>query len=228
MTHTRPKLLVIDDEPTLGHLIRSSIEPGSFDLEEASTGTEGMARVASGRPDVVLLDLMLPDVDGFEVARQLRAWTEVPIIVVSARHDESDKVVALDAGADDYLTKPFSMGELFARVRVALRHGRGSDPLFEYGGLKVDMSTRKIWRNGVEVHLTPYEFRLLCILIKSAGKVVTHERLLREVWGEEYVGEVQYLRVYMGQLRHKLEQIPARPRLFATEPGVGYRLRTGD
>jgi two-component system KDP operon response regulator KdpE len=227
MVNGKPKLLLIDDEPTLRQLIRAAI-PENYNFEEASTGRAGIQMVATTLPDVVVLDLMLPDVDGFEVARELRTWTDVPIIVLSARCDERDKINALDAGADDYLTKPFSMGELFARVRVALRHGKGANPLFEHAGVKVDLSSRRIWKNGVEIHLTPYEFTLLTMLVKNAGRVVTHEELLRAVWGEEYVGEVQYLRVYMGQLRHKLEQTPARPRLLTTESGVGYRLRCGN
>jgi two-component system KDP operon response regulator KdpE len=225
MTRERPKLLLIDDDHALRQMIRSLVESDMFELEEAASGHEGIRQVAAVLPDVVLLDLSLPDLDGLQVAQELRAWTEVPIIVLSARDGETDKIEAFQAGADDYLTKPFSVGELLARIRVALRHGRGTTPIFQHGGVKVDLSTRQVWRAGIEVHLTPHEFELLSILVKNAGRVVKHEDLLRAVWGEEYVGEYPYLRVYMGQLRHKLEATPGRPKLLTTEPGVGYRLR---
>jgi len=187
-----------------------------------------MERVQQGMPDVVLLDLKLPDIDGLEVARELRGWTQVPIIVVSARSEENDKLGAFEAGADDYLTKPFSTRELVARIRVCLRHGTGCTSTFDHGGVRVDLMARRVWKNSAEVHLTPYEYDLLAVLVQSAGKVVPHEHLLRKVWGDEYAGEVQYLRVYIGQLRHKLEQMPGRPKLLVTEPGVGYRLRNGE
>lgn len=178
------------------------------------------------------MDLSLPDQDGIEVAKELRTWTDVPIIVLSARHQENDKVQALDAGADDYLTKPFSVAELMARIRVALRHagrmGESPPPVFESQGLKVDQAARRVWSRGEEVHLTPNEYKLLSVLVRHAGRVVTHKQLLKEVWGDAYTEEMQYLRVYAGQLRHKLEEEPARPKLLLTEPGVGYRLMTDE
>jgi two-component system KDP operon response regulator KdpE len=177
------------------------------------------------------LDLGLPDLDGIEVAKSLREWTDVPIIVLSARGQEHDKIAALDSGADDYLTKPFGIGELLARVRVALRHtdrlDKGeAEPVFEAFGIKVDLATRQIFKGAEELHLTPIEYKLLALLIRHAGKVLTHKQILSEIWGPAYTEESQYLRVYMGQLRHKLESDPARPQLLTTEPGVGYRLRT--
>jgi two-component system KDP operon response regulator KdpE len=228
----KTKLLVIDDELAIRRFLRASFPGDSFDLEEAVTGQDGLAKVATGVPDVVLLDLGLPDMDGIAVAREIRSWSHVPIIVLSARHQENDKIRALDAGADDYLTKPFSVGELLARVRVALRHSqRGTadvPSVFEHDGLKVDLAAHRVFSRGEEVHLTPNEYNLLAALVKHAGKVVTHRQLLREVWGEAYADELQYLRVYAGQLRHKLEVNPAKPKLLLTEPGVGYRLLSGD
>lgn len=228
----KTKLLVIDDELAIRRFLRASFPGESYDLDEAVSGKEGISRVAAGTPDVVLLDLGLPDMDGIQVAQEIRAWSQVPIIVLSARHQENDKIRALDAGADDYLTKPFSVGELLARVRVALRHSRrigGETPaVFEYGGLRVDLAAHRVFSRGEEVHLTPNEYNLLAALVRHAGKVVTHRQLLREVWGEAYAEELQYLRVYAGQLRHKLEENPAKPKLLLTEPGVGYRLQSGD
>ena len=228
----KTKLLVIDDELAIRRFLRASFPGDMYDLEEAITGKEGLTKVASGVPDVVLLDLGLPDLDGIEVAREIRSWSQVPIIVLSARHQENDKIRALDAGADDYLTKPFSVGELLARVRVALRHSQRTSQdvpsVFEYDGLKVDLAAHRVFRSGEEVHLTPNEYNLLAALVRHAGKVVTHRQLLREVWGEAYADELQYLRVYAGQLRHKLEANPAKPKLLLTEPGVGYRLQSGD
>jgi two-component system KDP operon response regulator KdpE len=178
----------------------------------------------------VLLDLSLPDIDGLEVTKRLREWTQIPIIVISAREQEQDKVRALDFGADDYLTKPFNANELLARIRVALRHsvrGRAgrSEPIFTLYNLRVDLAQRHVFLNDEEVHLTPIEYKLLTVLIRHAGKVITHRQLLLEVWGPAHVNEVQYLRVYMTQLRHKLEAEPARPRFLMNEPGVGYRLK---
>ena len=181
-------------------------------------------------PDVVLLDLGLPDLDGLEVTKRLREWTEMPIIVISAREQEQDKVRALDAGADDYLTKPFNAGELLARIRVALRHAArqtagGQEPVFMLQNLRVDLAQRQVFVDEKEVHLTPIEYKLLTVLVRHAGKVITHRQLLQEVWGLAHVNEVQYLRVYMTQLRHKLEADPARPRFLMNEPGIGYRLK---
>jgi len=226
-----PKIVVIDDEKEMRRFLKACFDPAEVELMEAENAAEGMRLVARANPDVVLLDLGLPDMDGIEVARQLREWTQVPIIVLSARGREKDKIEALDAGADDYLTKPFGVGELLARIRVTLRHasrskGPNTDPIFESKDLRVDISLRRVFVDGKEVHLTPIEFKLLAMLVRHAGMVLTHKQLLTEVWGPAYFDETHYLRVYMGQLRHKLEADPARPRHITTEPGVGYRLLT--
>ncbi|MCW5832944.1 MAG: winged helix-turn-helix domain-containing protein, partial [Labilithrix sp.] len=203
--------------------------PG-YRLVAATTAGVGLAQARARAPDVILLDLGLPDLDGIEVTRRLREWTRTPIIVLSARGREEDKIDALDAGADDYLTKPFSVGELLARIRVALRHtaevtaGR-EEPVFSLDDLRVDLGARQVFVGSAEVHLTPTEYRLLTTLIEHAGKVVTHRQLLKEVWGPSYVEHTQYLRVFMGQLRQKLEPEPAKPRYLVNEPGVGYRLK---
>ena len=225
----RPVIVVIDDEQQMRRFLKACFDPTEAELLEAENGSEGMRLVAHSNPDVVLLDLGLPDMDGIEVARQLREWTQVPIIVLSARGREKDKIEALDAGADDYLTKPFGVGELQARIRVTLRHvarskGPNPDPVFESGDLRVDLPKRRVFVAGNEVHLTPIEFKLLALLIRHAGMVLTHKQLLTEVWGPAYTDETHYLRVYMGQLRHKLEVDAARPKHITTEPGVGYRL----
>lgn len=225
----RPKIIVIDDEVQMRRFLKACFDPIETELLEADTAEEGMRLVARSNPDVVLLDLGLPDMDGIDVTRQLREWTQVPIIVLSARGREKDKIEALDAGADDYLTKPFGVGELLARIRVTLRHvnqskGPDPDPIYESGDLKVDLAMRRVFVAGQEVHLTPIEFKLLGMLVKHSGMVLTHKQLLTEVWGPAYADETHYLRVYMGQLRHKLESDPARPRHITTEPGVGYRL----
>jgi two-component system, OmpR family, KDP operon response regulator KdpE len=193
---------------------------------EAGTGAEGLRHTAAHQPDAVILDLGLPDMDGMEIIRQIREWSRLPIIVLSARGQENDKVAALDAGADDYLTKPFGVGELLARLRVGLRHAAPipDEPVFTAGNLRLDLASRRVHVNGAEVRLTPLEYRLLATLVRHAGKVVTHRQLLKEVWGPDCVQETAYLRVYMGHLRHKIEADPARPRLLLTEPGVGYRL----
>ncbi len=222
-------ILVIDDEPQIRRFLRASLLDTAYRLVEAEDGTSGMRAVATENPAVVLLDLGLPDLDGLEVTRQLREWTQVPILVLSARGQEADKVAALDAGADDYLTKPFSVKELMARVRVALRR-RGGDgvretPIYDCDGLYVNVATREVRLNGNELHLTPIEHKILSLLVKHAGLVVTHRQLLSEVWGPAYVDELHYLRVFMAQLRQKIEAEPARPRWIKTETGVGYRLR---
>jgi two-component system KDP operon response regulator KdpE len=196
---------------------------------EAVTGKQGLTEAATRKPDLIILDLGLPDMDGVEVVKGVRSWSSVPIVILSARSQESDKISALDAGADDYLVKPFGVGELLARIRVALRHVSNSpdweeEGVFSVGELKVDMIHRKITVSDAEVHLTPIEYRLLTVLIKHAGKVLTHQLLLKEVWGPNYVERAHYLRIYMGTLRHKLEKDPARPRFLLTEVGVGYRL----
>ena len=222
-------ILVIEDEPQVVRFLKASLSSHGFRIIEAETGQRGLIEASARVPDLVLLDLGLPDMDGVDVARRLREWSAVPIIVLSARGQERDKIEALDAGADDYLTKPFGIGELLARIRVALRHAASvgdGEPVVSVGDLRVDLSARTVQRGGSEVRLTPIEFRLLAMLARNAGKVVTQRQLLKEVWGPSAVGQAHYLRVYMAQLRHKLEAEPARPRLFVTEPGVGYRLQT--
>ncbi len=226
-----PVILIIEDEAQIRRFLRASLSTHNYRLQEALTGEEGLTKAATFQPDLIILDLGLPDIDGLEVTRRLREWTALPIIVLSARGQEQDKVAALDAGADDYLTKPFGVAELLARLRVALRHAQRSEaeqasPIYTSGELKVDLNRRQVFIADQEVHLTPIEYKLLGTLVKHAGKVVTHNQLLREVWGPGYAEETHYLRVYMGQLRHKLETEPARPRYILTEPGVGYRLQS--
>jgi two-component system KDP operon response regulator KdpE len=233
MTTTQgPIILIIEDEPQMLRFLRASLATHGYRLIESTTAADGLAQAATRNPDVVLLDLGLPDLDGLEVTRRLREWTKTPIIVLSARGQDEDKINALDAGADDYLTKPFSVGELLARIRVALRHvattatgGAGQEPIFTVGELRVDLAKREVFVGDDEVHLTPTEYKLLATLVKHAGKVVTHRQLLSEVWGPAYVEHTQYLRVFMGQLRQKLEPDPAKPRYLINEPAVGYRLK---
>jgi two-component system KDP operon response regulator KdpE len=221
---------VVDDEPQLRRFLRATLPTHGYVLVEAASGREALAEAASRSPDLVLLDLGLPDLDGVEVTRRLREWSAVPIIVLSAREQERDKIEALDAGADDYLTPPFGTGELLARMRVALRHAGeaagAEEPIFQVGELKVDRAGRRVFVGATEVRLTRTEYRLLALLVKYAGKVVTHRQLLKEIWGPNAVEHTHYLRVYMAQLRHKLETEPARPRYLLTETGVGYRLQT--
>jgi len=224
-----PLVLVVDDEPQVRRFLRASLPHQGYRLIEAASGEEALREASTRGPDAVLLDLGLPDLDGVEVTRRLREWTTVPIVVLSARGQERDKIEALDAGADDYLTKPFGIGELLARLRVALRHAaRASDsgePVFEQGDLRIDLAAQRVFSRGQEVRLTRTEYRLLALLAKHAGRVLTHRQLLKDVWGPGSVNESHYLRVYMGQLRHKLEEDPARPRHLVTEIGVGYRLK---
>lgn len=227
---TAPHLLLIEDEQPIRRFLRAGLESEGYALVEAASGSDGIAQATMRVPDLVLLDLGLPDLDGFEVLRRIREWSTLPIIVLTARGDDRDKVRALDAGADDYVTKPFSMPELLARIRVALRHhaqagAPGSDGVFEVDGLRIDVARRQVTVADVDVALTPIEFRLLVTLARHAGRVLTHDVLLREVWGPAAVGQPHYLRVYMAQLRRKIEFDPARPRLLLTELGVGYRLR---
>ena len=231
MTETKESILLIEDEPQMRRFLRVTLQAHGYQLIESATGQDGLIQVATRNPDVVLLDLGLPDIDGLEVTRRLREWSKVPLIVISAREQEEDKVRALDAGADDYLTKPFGAGELLARIRVSLRHMAmqhtgTEEPVFVLDNLKVDLAKRQVMLDNREVHLTPIEYRLLAILIKHAGKVITHTHLLKEVWGTAYADQTHYLRIYMAQLRHKLEADPARPRFLINEPGVGYRLKT--
>ncbi len=229
MPEEKELILLIEDEPQMRRFLRITLQGHGYRLVEAGTAQEGLMQAASRNPDVVLLDLGLPDLDGLEVTRRLREWAQTPIIVISAREQEQDKVKALDAGADDYLTKPFSAGELMARIRVALRHAvRQSgkqEPIFVLQNLRVDLAQRQVFIDEKEVHLTPIEYKLLTVLIRHAGRVITHRQLLQEVWGPAHVNEVQYLRVYMTQLRHKLESDPTRPRFLMNEPGIGYRLK---
>jgi two-component system KDP operon response regulator KdpE len=224
-----PVVLVIEDDAQIQRFLRVALGSHGYRLFEATTGEAGLVEAATRQPDLVILDLGLPDIDGLDVIRRLREWTALPIIVLSARGQERDKIAALDAGADDYVSKPFGVGELLARMRAALRHAARSlddagESTFSLGDLHVDLPKRQVIVAGQQVHLTPIEYRLLTMLIRHAGKVLTHRQLLIEVWGPPYAEQAHYLRVYMAQLRRKLERDPARPRYLLTEPGVGYRL----
>jgi two-component system KDP operon response regulator KdpE len=222
-------VLVVEDEPQMRRFLRPLLSSHGFRVLEAETAAQAVSVATSSNPEIILLDLGLPDGDGIGLTRQFREWTQAPIIVLSARDREGDKVAALDAGADDYLTKPFSGNELLARLRVALRHlqqaARPGEPVVEVGALRIDLSRREVTLGGVSVRLTPIEYRLLALLARHAGRVLTHRQILREVWGPGQEAQTHYLRVYMAQLRRKLEAESARPRLLITEPGVGYRLR---
>jgi two-component system, OmpR family, KDP operon response regulator KdpE len=224
-----PVVVLIEDELQIRRFLRATLTGQGYRLFEATTGADGLIEVASRQPDVVIVDLGLPDMDGLDVIRRMREWTAVPVIVLSARGQERDKVTALDAGADDYVSKPFGAGELLARIRVALRHTAGAshegeEATFKVGDLEVDQLRRHVTLRGAEIKLTPIEYKLLTTLVRHAGKVVTHQQLLREVWGPSHDDQAHYVRVYMAHLRHKLEAEPARPRYLLTEPGVGYRL----
>ena len=221
-------LLIVDDETPIRRFLRAGLSGGEYNLVEAINGKEALQHVATYNPDLVLLDLGLPDIDGIEIVRQIREWSEVPIIVLSARGREEDKISALDTGANDYLVKPFLIGELKARVRAALRArairtGENENPVVQVGALTIDLAARRVLKGDQEVHLTPKEFRLLSIMARHIGKVLTHNYLLTEVWGKAYAEQTQYLRVFMKQLREKLESDPARPQHITTETGVGYR-----
>jgi two-component system KDP operon response regulator KdpE len=224
-----PLVLVVDDERAMRRFLEVALDGNGYRVVEAATGEEALREAAMRSPDLVLLDLGLPDVDGVDVTRRLREWFTAPIIVLSARGQESDKIAALDAGADDYVTKPFAAGELMARMRATLRHRAraGGEPegVIEAGPVRIDLVKRTVVRDGAEVRLTPIEYRLLTLLARHRGRVLTHAQLLREVWGPSHTGQHHYLRVYMAQLRGKLEPDPARPKLLVTEPGVGYRMR---
>ena len=228
MTDPARSAVVVEDEPQIRRFVRSALEAEGWQVFEAGTLKQGLVEAGTRRPDLVVLDLGLPDGDGVDYLRDLRGWSSVPVIVLSARSDETDKIAALDAGADDYLTKPFGVGELMARVRVALRRGLGAgdagSPLFQFGSVEVDRVARRVLRSGAPVHLTPIEYRLLGHLIANAGKVLTHRQLLKAVWGPAHVEQSHYLRVYMGNLRQKLEDNPAQPRHLITETAIGYRL----
>ena len=226
-----PVVVVVEDEPQIRRFLRAALAGQGYRVFEAGTGEDGLIEAASRQPDVVIVDLGLPDIDGLQVITRLRGWSTVPIIVLSARGQEPDKVAALDAGADDYLSKPFGVGELLARMRVALRHGARVDEgsvesTLTVGDLQIDLGRRRVLVQGTEVHLTPIEYRLLATLVRHAGKVITHRQLLREVWGPNAEDQSHYLRVYMAHLRRKLEKNPAQPCYLLTEAGVGYRLLT--
>jgi two-component system, OmpR family, KDP operon response regulator KdpE len=222
-----PRILVVDDEPQIRRFLEISLRANGYTVQMVGTGAEGLAQAAVWRPDVVILDLGLPDMDGLTVLCRLREWSHVPVIVLTVRDSEEDKVKLLDAGADDYLTKPFSIVELLARLRAALRHAQPSpdSPTFRSGQLEIDLGRRLVTVAGQPVKLTATEYSLLRLLVQHAGRVLTHGQLLREVWGPAYEGETQYLRVYVAQLRRKLEEDASNPKLLTTEPGVGYRLQ---
>jgi len=227
MSESNLRVLVVDDERAIRRFLRASLGAQGYTVYEASGGREALAAVISDRPDLIILDLGLPDVDGIEVTRRLREWTRTPIIILSVREEEAAKVAALDMGADDYLTKPFGTAELMARMRVALRHTfqHAGAPVFEVDELKVDLARRQVTISGSEVTLTPTEYDLLRVLVQNAGKVLTHRQLLRQVWGDGYDTEIHLLQVNISNLRRKIEPDPSRPRYVLTEIGVGYRLR---
>lgn len=227
MSDLAPTVIIVEDEKQIRRFVRDALETEGFHVFEAETVRQGLVEAGTRKPDLVILDLGLPDRDGIEFIRDLRSWSALPIIVLSARSNEADKIAALDAGANDYLTKPFGVGELLARVRVALRHretGEAGASEIEFGSVRIDLLNRSVKRDGQAIHLTPIEYRLLTLLIRNVGKVLTHRQILREVWGPSHVESNHYLRIYMGQLRHKLEANPAQPRWLQTETGVGYRL----
>lgn len=224
-----PTVLLVEDDRGMRRCLRSALSEHRFRVIETETGAEGLTQAAAHNPDLVVLDYGLPDLDGLQVTTKLREWSAVPILIVSANHDQTGKVAALDAGANDYVTKPFATGELLARIRVWLRHfqrptPQALDATIEVGELRVDLSERRAYLRGSEVRLTPTQFKLFAVLMRNAGKVLTHEELLTAVWGPDRAKETQYLRVYMGQLRGKFESDPVRSKYFVTEPGVGYRL----
>ena len=230
MSEPTVTIVVIEDERQIRRFLRTSLEAEGMVVHEAEAGRQGMVEAATRKPDLLIVDLGLPDIDGVEVIREVRSWTDMPIIVLSARNEEAEKVVALDVGADDYLTKPFGVSELLARIRAQLRrHHRGGnsetlDEAFSFGDINIDLARRKVARAGEPVHLTPIEYRLLVTLVRHAGRVLTHRQLLKEVWGPSHVESNHYLRIYMGHLRQKLEVDPAQPQHILTETGVGYRL----
>lgn len=233
-----PTAVIVEDEPQIRRFVRAALEAEGWQVFEADTVKKGLTEAGTRKPDLLVVDLGLPDGDGLELIRDVRGWSGVPIVVLSARSDEADKIAALDAGADDYLTKPFGVGELLARVRANLRRPRAAPgegtadasaeavPLFRFGNIEVDRQARLVRRGGTEVHLTPIEYRLLTVLIANVGRVLTHRQLLREVWGPSHAEQSHYLRIYMGHLRQKLEADPTQPRHFLTETAVGYRLVT--
>ncbi|MBC7792977.1 MAG: response regulator [Clostridia bacterium] len=229
MTVNAQRVLLVEDEPQMRKFLRAALVAQGFEIIEAENAAEANIRATTEPPDIMLLDLGLPDMDGIDLVKRFREWTRMPIIVLSARGRETDKVAALDAGADDYVTKPFSVGELLARMRVALRHANAGtttpEQVLTAFDLSIDLTRREVKLRGVEVKLTPLEYRLLVLLARNAGKVLTHKQLLTEVWGAAYASQTHYLRVYTAQLRRKIEDDPARPKILITEPGVGYRFR---
>jgi two-component system, OmpR family, KDP operon response regulator KdpE len=230
MTNTSPVIVVIEDDPAIRLFLRTGLIAHGFKLFEADNGRQGIVEAGVRKPDLIILDLGLPDMDGVEVIKAIRQWSAMPIIILSARSSEQHKIDALDAGADDYLTKPFGLGELLARIRVAMRHSASSPAqdqsgVFTIGALKVDLLKRQVFVGENEVHLTPIQYRLLSLLIKNAGKVLTHQYIMKEVWGPSYRDNSHYLRIYMSQLRQKLETDPTQPQYLLTESGVGYRLK---
>jgi two-component system, OmpR family, KDP operon response regulator KdpE len=228
VTELRTTILVVEDEPEIRRFLRSALGADDYRVVEAENGATGIIDAGTHKPDLAIVDLGLPDMDGIEVIRRIRTWSPMPIIVLSARAREQAKVEALDAGADDYVTKPFGIGELLARLRVALRHAArtaaGGTTIVRFGKTEVNLESRQVIRDGQEIHLTPIEFRLLACLSQHLGMVVTHRQLMREVWGPAYIEHTHYLRIYMKQLRDKLEDDSVRPRYLLTESGVGYRL----
>jgi two-component system KDP operon response regulator KdpE len=230
MSDPGPRVLVVDDEPAIRRFLRTTLAANGYTVFEAATGQAALAEVVTSRPDLIILDLGLPDMDGHAVTRQLREWTKLPIIILSVRGQEADKISALDAGADDYLTKPFGAGELLARMRVAFRRALRlpDEPIFKLGELTVDFARRVVSRGDTKIQLTPTEYDLLRVLVAQAGRVLTHRQLLREVWGDSYELDTHTLRVNISNLRRKIEPDPNRPQYILTEPGVGYRLQLED
>ncbi len=229
MTTAKPRVLVVDDEPQILRFLRPSLGAAGYDVVEAGDAATALKRAAADAPDVIVLDLGLPDRDGKDVIREIRQWSQVPIVVLSARDREAEKIEALDLGADDYVNKPVGVGELMARLRAALRHRMhqaGETTTFRAGPLAIDIAAHRVLVDGREIRLTPREFGLLALLVKNAGKVVTHRQILTAVWGPAHAADTQYLRVYIGQLREKLERNSDEPQLILTEPGIGYRLRS--
>jgi two-component system KDP operon response regulator KdpE len=227
MSEPAPIVVVVEDEKQIRRFVRTALEDEGCRVFEAETAAQGLVEAGTRKPALVVLDLGLPDRDGVDFIKDLRGWSSVPVIVLSARSEESDKIAALDAGADDYLSKPFGVGELLARVRAMLRRqiAVGGTPVFEFSDVRVDLASRTVERSGQPVHLTPIEYRLLTHLLANSGKVLTHRQLLKEVWGPSYVDSSHYLRIYVGHLRQKLEADPTRPRHLLTETGVGYRFQ---
>lgn len=229
MSGNNLKILIVDDERAIRRFLHAALTSHGYQVIEAETGQSALSSVAEQRPDLVILDLGLPDMDGTDVTRKLREWSQVPVIILSVRDQENDKIAALDAGADDYLTKPFGVGELMARIRVAERRSTRvvEEPVFEVDHLKVDLARHLVTLDGKEVDLTPTEYDILRVMVAHAGRVLTHRQILREVWGKAYEGEAHLLRVNMSNLRRKIEPDPNQPRYIVTEPGVGYRLKAG-